>query len=91
MAIEKKNQNPGAVLELPAKQHCQFSPFCPIFEVNGLDWAGWKRSLVRSLVRDSTDYKDQAIVAVNENSLTMAFLRTVIRKDAHVQHRSFWL
>ena len=25
-----KNQNPGgAVLELPAKQHCQFSPFCP--------------------------------------------------------------
>ena len=28
----------GAVLELPAKQHCQFSPFGPIFEVNGLDW-----------------------------------------------------
>ena len=20
----------GAVLELPAKQHCRFSPFCPI-------------------------------------------------------------
>ena len=28
----------GAVLELPAKQHCQFSPFGPIYEVNGLDW-----------------------------------------------------
>ena len=34
----------GAVLELPAKQHCQFSPFGAfqpiwgIFEVNGLDW-----------------------------------------------------
>ena len=28
----------GAVLELPAKKHCQFSPFGPIFEVNGLDW-----------------------------------------------------
>ena len=26
-----------AVLELPAKQHCQFSPNGPIFEVNGLD------------------------------------------------------
>ena len=25
----------GAVLELPAKKHCQFSPFGPIFEVNG--------------------------------------------------------
>ena len=31
----------GAVLELPAKQHCQFGQFGPIwpnFEVNGLDW-----------------------------------------------------
>ena len=28
----------GAVLELPAKQHCQFSPFGPPCEVNGLDW-----------------------------------------------------
>ena len=25
-------------MELPAKQHCQFSPFGPIFEVNELDW-----------------------------------------------------
>ena len=37
MAIEKIKIL-GAVLELPAKQHCQFSPFGPIFEVNGLDW-----------------------------------------------------
>ena len=28
----------GAVLELPAKKHSQFSPFGPIVEVNGLDW-----------------------------------------------------
>ena len=37
MAI-KKIKILGAVLELPAEQHCQFSPFGPIFEVNGLDW-----------------------------------------------------
>ena len=37
MAIEKIKIL-GAVLELPAKQHCQFSPFGPSFEVNGLDW-----------------------------------------------------
>ena len=37
MAIEKI-KNPGAVLELPAKQHYQFSPFGPIFEVNRQDW-----------------------------------------------------
>ena len=28
----------GAVLELPAKQHCQFSPFGPLCDKNGLDW-----------------------------------------------------
>ena len=28
----------SAVLELPAKQHCQISPFGPLFEVNELDW-----------------------------------------------------
>ena len=37
MAIEKIKIL-GAVLELPAKKRCQFSPFGPIFEVNGLDW-----------------------------------------------------
>ena len=29
MAIEKI-KTLGAVLEVPAKQHCQLSPFCPI-------------------------------------------------------------
>ena len=28
----------GAVLKLPAKQHCQFSPFGPTSEVNRLVW-----------------------------------------------------
>ena len=37
MAIEKI-EILGSVLELPAKQHCQFSPFGQIFEVNRLDW-----------------------------------------------------
>ena len=37
MAIEKI-EILGAVLELSAKQHSQFSPFGPNFEVNGLDW-----------------------------------------------------
>ena len=43
-----------AVLELPAKQHCQFSPFGPIFEVNGLDWhcylAGSSKTAPRILI-----------------------------------------
>jgi hypothetical protein len=44
----------GAVLELPAKQHCQLSPFGPIFEVNGLDWqsylAGSSKTATRILI-----------------------------------------
>ena len=28
-------------MELPAKEHCQFSPFGPIFEVNELDWQSY--------------------------------------------------
>ena len=38
MAIEKIKIL-GAVMELPAKQHCQFSPFGPFFEVNGADYS----------------------------------------------------
>ncbi len=53
MAIEKIKIL-GAVLELPAKQHCQFSPFGPIFEVNGLDWqcylAGSSKTAPRILI-----------------------------------------
>ena len=37
MAIEKIKIL-GALWELPAKQHCQFWPIKPNFEVNGLDW-----------------------------------------------------
>ena len=44
----------GAVLKLPAKQHCQFSPFGPIFEINGLDWqcylAGSSKTAPRILI-----------------------------------------
>jgi hypothetical protein len=44
----------GAVLELPSKQQCQFSPFGPIFEVNGLDWqcylAGSSKTAPRILI-----------------------------------------
>ena len=44
----------GAVLELPAKQHCQFSPFGPTSEVNGLDWqcclAGGSKMAPRILI-----------------------------------------
>ena len=44
----------GAILELPAKQHCQFSTFGPIFEVNGLDWqrylAGCSKTAPRILI-----------------------------------------
>jgi hypothetical protein len=36
MAIEKIKIL-GADLELPTKQHCQFSPFGQNFEVNGMD------------------------------------------------------
>ena len=53
MAIEKI-KIPAAVLELPANKHCQFSPFGPIFEVNGLVWqcylAGSSKTAPRILI-----------------------------------------
>ena len=53
MAI-KKIEILGAVLELPAKQHCQFCPFGPLYEVNGLDWqcylAGSSKTAPRILI-----------------------------------------
>jgi hypothetical protein len=42
MAIEKIKIL-RAVLDLPAKQHCQFSPFGPVFEVNGLVAPKWTK------------------------------------------------
>ena len=54
----------GAVLKLPAKQHCQFSPFGPIFEVNGLDWqcnsAGSFKTAPRILIFSIAIDADQA-------------------------------
>ena len=41
----------GAVMELPAKQHCQFSPFGPSFEVNGLDWQGYLAGISKTAPR----------------------------------------
>ena len=53
MAIEKIKIM-GAVLELPAKQQCQFSPFGPTSEVNRLDWqcslAGSSKTAPRILI-----------------------------------------
>ena len=53
MAIEKIKIL-GAVLELLAKQHCQFSPFGTLYEVNGLDWqcylAGSSKTAPRILI-----------------------------------------
>ena len=36
--LKKSKYILGTVLELPAKQQRQFSPFGPLYEVNGLDW-----------------------------------------------------
>ena len=59
MAIEKIKIL-GAVLELPAKPHCQFSPFGLFFEVNGLDWqcylAGSSKTAPRILIAIGADY-----------------------------------
>ena len=53
MAIEKIKIL-GAVLELPAKQQCQYSPYGPIFEGNGQDWqcylAGSSKIATRLLI-----------------------------------------
>ena len=53
MAVEKIKIL-GVVLELLAKQHCQFSPFGPLYEVNGLDWqcylAGSSKTAPRILI-----------------------------------------
>ena len=59
MAIEKIKIL-GAVLELPSKHYCQFSPFGPIFELNGLDWqfylAGSSKTAPRILIAIGANY-----------------------------------
>ena len=44
--VHKEVKVKGDVLELAAKQPCQFSPFGPIFEVNGLDWHNGSQDLI---------------------------------------------
>ena len=52
--VHKEVKVKGDVLELAAKQPCQFSPFGPIFEMNGLDWqcylAGSSKTAPRILI-----------------------------------------
>ena len=76
MAIEKIKIL-GAVLELPAKQHCQFSPFCPISEVNGLDWqcylAGSSRTAPRIWIFSIAIGADYSIDIKSGFSIAPAF------------------
>ena len=81
MAIEK-NQNFGAVLELPAKQHCQFSPFGSIFEVNGLDWqsylAGSFKTAPRILIFSIAICADNSYEMKNSGSRSPNFSSMII-------------
>ena len=78
MAIEKIKIL-GAVLELPAKQHCQFSPFGPIFEVNGLDWqcslAGSSKTAPRILSFSIAIGADYSYEVKNSEIWTPAFFK----------------
>ena len=89
MAIEKIRIL-GAVLELPAKQHCQFSPFGPNFEVNGLDWhcclVGSSKTAPRILIFSiaiGTDYsyevKNSEIWAPAFSKHTNSSIATVLK------------
>ena len=78
MAIEKIKIL-GAVLELPAKQHCQFSPFDPIFEVNGLDWqcclAGSSKTAPRNFDFSIAIGADYSYEVKNSEILASAFFK----------------
>ena len=91
----------GAVLELPAKQHCQFSPFGPIFEVNGLDWqcylAGSSKTAPRILIFSiamvadySFDVKNIEIWAPaffkHNNSFIATVYRAIVHAHGHCIH-----
>ena len=91
MAIEKIKIL-GAVLELPAKQHCQFSPFGPLYEVNGLDWqcylAGSSKMSPRILIFSiaigadcSYEVKNSEIQAPTFFKHNNSFIATVVRKQ----------
>jgi hypothetical protein len=71
----------GAVLELPAKQHCQFSLFGPIFEVNGLDWhcclAGSFKLAPMILIFSIAIVADYSYELKNSETLAPAFYKRV--------------
>ena len=79
MAIEKKIKILGNVLELPAKQHYQFSPFGPIYEVNGLDWqyylAGSSKTAPRVLIFSIAIGADCSYEVKNCEILAPAFFK----------------
>ena len=78
MAIEKIKIL-GAVLELPAKQHCQFSPFGPFYEVNGLDWqcylAGSSKTAPRILIFSIAIGADYSYEVKNSEIWAPAFFK----------------
>ena len=78
MAIEKIRIL-GAVLELPAKQHCQFSPFGPIFEVNWLGWqcylAGSSKTAPRILIFSIAIGADHSYEEKNSDIRAPAFFK----------------
>ena len=69
----------GAVLELPAKQHCQFSPFGPTSEVNGLDWqcclAGSSKTAPRILIFSIAIDADYSYEVKNSEIWAPAFFK----------------
>ena len=78
MAIEKIKIL-GAVLKLLAKQQCQFSPFGPIFEVNGLDWhcclAGSSKTAPRILIFSIAIGADYSYEVKNSEIWAPAFFK----------------
>ena len=69
----------GAVLKLPAKQHCQFSPFGPTSEVNGLDWqcclAGSSKTAPRILIFSIAIDADYSYEVKNSEIWAPAFFK----------------
>ena len=76
MAIEKIKVL-EVVLELPFKQHCQFSPFGPTSEVNGLDWqcclAGSSKTAPRILIFSNAMGADYSFYVKSITTYGLAF------------------
>ena len=69
----------GAPLELPVKQHCQFSPFGQFFEANGLDWpcclAGSSKTALRILISSIAIGADYSYEVKNSEIWAPAFFK----------------